>query len=54
MINLNFESPETEEYYADARRKLGVGRPSWWNTADVITREDVDNYIKDAENMLQC
>lgn len=54
MIKLNFDSQETEDYYYDVRRKLGVGRPSWWNTAPVITKEDVDNYIKDAENMLQC
>ena len=51
MTQLNFESKETEEYYKKMRRTLGI---SQWNHNPCITREDVDNYVKDAQNILAC
>ena len=54
MTQLNFESKETEEYYRKMRRTLGISHPSRWNHNPCITREDVDNYVKDAQNILAC
>lgn len=54
MIQLNFERKETEEYYKKMRRTLGISHPSHWNHSPCITREDVDNYVKDAQNILAC
>ncbi|WP_187374395.1 hypothetical protein [Murimonas intestini] len=54
MIQLNFESKETEEYYRKMRRELGISHPGRWNNKPCITREDVDNYVKDAKNILAC
>lgn len=49
-----FENQETEEYYRKMRRNLGVGHPSQWDSQDVVTKEDVDQYVKDAKNILAC
>ena len=51
---LHFENQETEEYYHKMRRLLGMSHPGSWNHLDCITREDVDNYVKDAKNILAC
>ena len=51
---LHFESKEVEEYYRKERRILGIGHPCRWDSQEVITKEDVDNYIKDAKNILSC
>ena len=52
MAELHFESKEVEEYYRKERRILGIGHPCRWDSQEVITKEDVDNYIKDAKNIL--
>lgn len=54
MSQLHFDSPETEEYYRKMRRNLGIGHPSEWDSQEVVTREDVDQYVKDARNILAC
>ena len=54
MAELHFESKEVEEYYRKERRVLGIGHPCRWDSQEVITKEDVDNYIKDAKNILSC
>ena len=51
MAELHFESKEVEEYYRKERRVLGVGHPCRWDSQKVITKEDVDNYVKDAKNI---
>ena len=48
MAELHFESKEVEEYYRKERRVLGVGHPCRWDSQKVITKEDVDHYVKDA------
>lgn len=53
MKDFKFDSPETKDYYLQSLRKYHVGVPNW-NSNRTITREDVENYIKDAENILQC
>jgi hypothetical protein len=30
-----------------------MGIPNW-DSSIIITREDVENYVKDAENILEC
>ena len=45
MAELHFESKEVV---------LGVGHPCRWDPQKVITKEDVDNYVKDAKNILSC
>ena len=52
MAELHFESKEVEEYYRKERRVLGVGHPCRWDSQKVITKEDVDNYVKDAKNIV--
>ena len=54
MAELHFESKEVEEYYRKERRVLGVGHPCRWDSQKVIPKEDVDNYVKDAKNILSC
>ena len=54
MTQLNFESKEVEEYYRKMRRELGMSHPGRWNNKPCITKEDVDNYVKDAKNILAC
>ena len=54
MAELHVESKEVEEYYRKERRILGIGHPCRWDSQEVITKEDVDNYIKDAKNILSC
>ena len=54
MAELHFESKDVEEYYRQERRVLGIGHPCRWDSQEVITKEDVDNYIKDAKNILSC
>ena len=55
MIELKFDSKETEDYYWKMRRNLGIGRPAEWNSHDkIITMEDVEKYVKDAKNILSC
>lgn len=55
MVELNFDSEETENYYWKMRKNLGVGRPSKWNSKDkIITMEDVEQYVKDAKSILSC
>ena len=53
MAELHFESQEVEEYYKKQRRILGISHPCRWDYQEVITR-DVENYIKDAKNILSC
>ncbi len=53
MKDFKFDTKETEEYYLETFRKYHVAIPNWSSTR-TITREDVEIYIKDAENMLQC
>lgn len=53
MRNYKFDSEETKEYFDKALRKYHTGNPNW-DPDTVITKEDVDTYIKDAENILQC
>lgn len=54
MAELHFESKEVEEYYRKQRRILGIGHPCRWDHQEVVTKEDVDNYVKDAKNILSC
>ena len=54
MAQLNFENEEIEKYYRQMRRNLGIGHPSHWDHKPKITKEDVDNYVKDAKNILAC
>lgn len=54
MAELHFESKEVEEYYRKQRRILGFGHPFYWNDLEVITKKDVDLYVKDAKNILAC
>ena len=54
MAELHFESQEVEEYYKKQRRILGISHPCRWDYQEVITREDVENYIQDAKNILSC
>ena len=55
MVELKFDSKETEDYYWKMRRNLGIGRPAEWNSHDkIITMEDVEEYVKDAKNILSC
>jgi gamma-glutamylcysteine synthetase len=53
MKDFKFDSQETKDYYLQSLRKYRVGFSNW-DSAKTITREDVENYIKDAENILQC
>jgi hypothetical protein len=54
MSELHFESKEVEEYYRKQRRILGISHPSRWDHQEVITKADVDHYVKDANNILSC
>ncbi|MDY3920414.1 MAG: hypothetical protein SOZ59_15705 [Candidatus Limivivens sp.] len=54
MTQLRFENTETEEYYKKMRRNLGIGHPSQWDGQEVVTRQDVEQYVKDAKNILAC
>ncbi|MDO5424420.1 MAG: hypothetical protein Q4F41_11905 [Eubacteriales bacterium] len=54
MTQLHFEDEETELYYKKMRRNLGIGHPSHWDSQEVVTRQDVDQYVKDAKNILAC
>lgn len=54
MEQLKFENEKTEKYYRQMRRKLGVGHPCHWHSKPVITKEDVNLYVKDANNILDC
>ena len=36
MVELKFDCKETEDYYWEMRKKLGVGRPSKWNNTEKI------------------
>lgn len=53
MQDFKFDSKETEEYYLKTMHKYHMGNPEW-DSDRIITRDDVDNYIKDAENILNC
>lgn len=53
MQDFKFDSKETEEYYLNTMHKYHMGNPEW-DSDRIITRDDVDNYIKDAENILNC
>ena len=55
MVELKFDCKETEEYYWEMRKKLGVGRPAKWNNPEkIITMKDIEKYVKDAKNILSC
>ncbi len=53
-MSIQFENKETEDYYKKMRRNLGVGHPSSWDSQDVVTMQDVEQYVKDAKNILAC
>ncbi len=54
MQEIKFDSEETRDYFEQARRKYHMGIPSNWSSDMTITKEDVDGYILDAENVLDC
>lgn len=53
MRDFKFDLKETENYYLLSLRKFQTGNPNW-DSSQIITREDVANYIKNAENILEC
>lgn len=53
MKDFNFDTQETKDYYLQSLRKYHVGAPNW-DSSRTITKEDVENYIKDAKNILEC
>lgn len=53
MRDFKFDSKETQDYYLQSIRKYHTGIPNW-DSSKIITREDVEYYVKDAENILEC